>query len=364
MGMIENKRTIVPRALVRFPVLVLYIITFLCPPPLLHFTRSSTPTSSSTFYYANGLVNVSPFAISNTLLRGRRGGRVGQGGYRGSRSKTTTTSRKAAAQAMVTPPSQQKLANNPNDDGIKNIKSPPHHHEERVWMPPSQNVKHQRSGNIFTIRHPEDLLDFVIEDDRLSVVKVYASWCKTCQIFDMRYRKLASQYGDKYDTIKKNAAADSSSGNSARNIAKKGRVRFAEMELKDENAEILMSILSKSKQPLSLPYILMYYKGSGSRTTNNNGMVMRDFQCSPKKFRLLVDAVEELTSSDSEEISVVANGEEGLNHRSLPLNGGDLASSSQRSMDGTSSTTTTALMNGVGATQSYLSTLNNVNTAS
>ena len=34
------------------------------------------------------------------------------------------------------------------------------------------------------------------------LVKVYASWCKTCQVFDVRYRKLASQLGDKqYDPM-------------------------------------------------------------------------------------------------------------------------------------------------------------------
>ena len=37
-----------------------------------------------------------------------------------------------------------------------------------VWMPPSKNVD-QRRGKIFSIQKPQDLLDFVIEDERLSV---------------------------------------------------------------------------------------------------------------------------------------------------------------------------------------------------
>ena len=37
-----------------------------------------------------------------------------------------------------------------------------------VWVPPSQN-KAQKRGAIFTIHNPEDLLDFIIEDDRLCV---------------------------------------------------------------------------------------------------------------------------------------------------------------------------------------------------
>ena len=39
-----------------------------------------------------------------------------------------------------------------------------------VWVPPSQNIK-QRRGRIFRIEKPQDLLDFVIEDERLSVGK-------------------------------------------------------------------------------------------------------------------------------------------------------------------------------------------------
>ena len=37
-----------------------------------------------------------------------------------------------------------------------------------VWVTPSQN-KAQKRGTIFTIRNEEDLLDFIIEDDRLCV---------------------------------------------------------------------------------------------------------------------------------------------------------------------------------------------------
>ena len=37
-----------------------------------------------------------------------------------------------------------------------------------VWVPPSQNVS-QRRGEVFAIQQPQDLLDFVIEDERLSV---------------------------------------------------------------------------------------------------------------------------------------------------------------------------------------------------
>jgi hypothetical protein len=41
----------------------------------------------------------------------------------------------------------------------------------QVWVPPSQNID-QRRGNIFSIKEPEDLLDFVSEDERLCVGKL------------------------------------------------------------------------------------------------------------------------------------------------------------------------------------------------
>jgi hypothetical protein len=37
-----------------------------------------------------------------------------------------------------------------------------------AWKPPSQNKEQQR-GKVFSIQQPQDLLDFVVEDERLSV---------------------------------------------------------------------------------------------------------------------------------------------------------------------------------------------------
>eukprot|EP00571_Detonula_confervacea_P011526 CAMPEP_0172305536 /NCGR_PEP_ID=MMETSP1058-20130122/6792_1 /TAXON_ID=83371 /ORGANISM="Detonula confervacea, Strain CCMP 353" /LENGTH=458 /DNA_ID=CAMNT_0013017157 /DNA_START=337 /DNA_END=1714 /DNA_ORIENTATION=+ len=154
-----------------------------------------------------------------------------------------------------------------------------------VWMPPSQNVE-QRRGKIFSIQEPQDLFDFVVEDERLSVVKVYASWCKTCKVFDIRYRKLASQLGDKYN--------DSETGKS-NEITQKGRVRFAEMQYDNPNNEEMCILLNATK----LPYILMY-KGSKGK--------VKDFQCSPAKFQLLINDVNELADPAVVEEGVVANG--------------------------------------------------------
>ena len=68
------------------------------------------------------------------------------------------------------------------------------------------------------IKSPDDLKDFVIKDDRPSVIKVYASWCLTCKKFDLRYRKVAGIWGEKHGT----AVAEKSKFSD--------RVRFAQME--------------------------------------------------------------------------------------------------------------------------------------
>ena len=84
-------------------------------------------------------------------------------------------------------------------------------------------------------------------------MKVYASWCTTCKKFDLRYRKIASQYGDKQH-------ADNN------NHQRLGQVRFAEMQYdKEENREIC-NVLNAT----SFPYIIMY-KGSKGK--------IREFQC-------------------------------------------------------------------------------------
>ena len=41
--------------------------------------------------------------------------------------------------------------------------------QQKIWIPPSQ--QQQKRGNIYSITNPEDLLDFIIEDDQLCVGK-------------------------------------------------------------------------------------------------------------------------------------------------------------------------------------------------
>lgn len=48
--------------------------------------------------------------------------------------------------------------------------------DSTAWVPPSQSIE-QRRGNIFSIEKPEDLLNFVIEDESLSV----GEYCLICR---------------------------------------------------------------------------------------------------------------------------------------------------------------------------------------
>ena len=41
--------------------------------------------------------------------------------------------------------------------------------QQKVWIIPSQQQQQKRGNNIFSITNPEDLLDFISEDDRLCV---------------------------------------------------------------------------------------------------------------------------------------------------------------------------------------------------
>ena len=149
--------------------------------------------------------------------------------------------------------------------------------KEDVWVPPSQQLIETKS-KIFKIKNPEDLLHFISEDDRLCVVKVYASWCAACKKFDLRYRKLASKYGDKYSDAKGSPVA----------IKQKGRVRFAEIQYDNpQNQDLCDSVFDTT----SFPYILIY-KGQKGK--------VRGFHCTPSKFQLLANAVNELLAEEDE----------------------------------------------------------------
>ena len=101
-----------------------------------------------------------------------------------------------------------------------------------------------------------------------------ASWCKSCQKFGLRYKKLAAHY------------ADWSDKNDPENIVKIGQVRFAEVEF-NQNAKMCRSLGIKR-----LPY-LHFYRGAEGR--------LADFSAVPSKFNLVIEKMHELLDSSEEE---------------------------------------------------------------
>ena len=63
-------------------------------------------------------------------------------------------------------------------------------------LPPLFYTRGTTGPIIHNINSPSGLKEFVIADDRVAVIKVYAEWCKTCKQFDVRYRKVASIWGE------------------------------------------------------------------------------------------------------------------------------------------------------------------------
>lgn len=121
-------------------------------------------------------------------------------------------------------------------------------------------------------------------DSRLTVVKFYASWCKSCAKFGVRYKKLAKEHGDCFDPTGA--------------ITKEGNMRFAQVEFGD-NLKLCRSLGIKR-----LPYVYIYRGDEG---------LLCDFACGPKKFPVLIDKVNEYLGMSQEEIDFFRVFNEGNN---------------------------------------------------
>lgn len=104
----------------------------------------------------------------------------------------------------------------------------------------SRNTKKQiTKPNITTINGLDEFLEFLAEsDDRIVVIEFYAAWCKSCHKFGMKYKQLASMYGDKI--------------NDADEVVEKGQVRFAQVEY-GANVRLCKTFGIKK-----LPFVQMY----------------------------------------------------------------------------------------------------------
>ena len=144
---------------------VLSLVTLLCPP-------SSGPAGGiETSPFAVGFVNVAPIA-SGPIAAPTRGGPGRRNGgtpfFLNSPADATMTDPTASSPPRVAAANETAVSA-PRTTRTTDERAPPRKNDGRlqrrgVWMPPSQNP-----GMIFSIQQPQDLLDFVIEDERLGV---------------------------------------------------------------------------------------------------------------------------------------------------------------------------------------------------
>jgi len=139
----------------------------------------------------------------------------------------------------------------------------------------SNEIKY-KSPKIVKIESSEDYINFLKEDDRICVIKFYASWCKSCQKFGVKFRNMAKEEGDIIYT-------------KSQELIKPGRVRFAEIEY-SSNVELCRSLSIKR-----LPNVHLY-KGEVGQ--------LAAFPCGPSKFPILESKLESFLAMSDEEIEL------------------------------------------------------------
>ncbi|KAL7495139.1 hypothetical protein ACHAWT_003718 [Skeletonema menzelii] len=143
--------------------------------------------------------------------------------------------------------------------------------------------------NIVKIQSHQDYVNFLQEDDRLCLVKFYASWCKSCKRFGVSFRHLAFEEGDHL--------------NPNGEVVHVGNVRFAEVEYSQ------CAQLCKTLKVRKLPTVHYYKRGDGK---------LSELTCKPSQFQLVVDEMNRLVDGNGvDDIESIigmdseADGEEG-----------------------------------------------------
>jgi len=157
--------------------------------------------------------------------------------------------------------------------------------EESEWYsPPKKEAKlaqHVKVDIPEITSHADWLEQLQANEHRILVVKVYASWCKSCQKFGGLYHKLGKAQGDKMD---------SNSGT----LVTEGNLGMAAMEY-GRNSQ-LCKILGIKR----LPTVIFYHKCRP----------LTQFACKPADFHMVQEAVQHYTNLSTDELDFEADMEE------------------------------------------------------
>jgi len=134
---------------------------------------------------------------------------------------------------------------------------------------------------IVTINSEEEFEAFLNEDDRLCLVKFYATWCKACKAFGRQYERIGNNVGD----------LESKDGC----IVKEGEVRLAQIEF-GANSKFCRS-LGVRKVPS------MYFFSQGKKVDG--------FPSGPKKIAHTLEKLNHYRSLSLQELSFEADMNEG-----------------------------------------------------
>jgi len=134
-----------------------------------------------------------------------------------------------------------------------------------------------RKPKITQISSPEEFQKFLMEDDRLTMIRFYASWCKSCAKMGVHYKSIAREVGDHVITTTDGKEI----------VVRKGNVRIAEIEY-GANEEFCKALGIKK-----LPTVHFYSRGSK----------VDGFPAGPKKLPILKAKLAHYMSLDSKALS-------------------------------------------------------------
>eukprot|EP00525_Craspedostauros_australis_P006656 CAMPEP_0198133602 /NCGR_PEP_ID=MMETSP1442-20131203/59649_1 /TAXON_ID= /ORGANISM="Craspedostauros australis, Strain CCMP3328" /LENGTH=260 /DNA_ID=CAMNT_0043794727 /DNA_START=753 /DNA_END=1535 /DNA_ORIENTATION=+ len=146
-----------------------------------------------------------------------------------------------------------------------------------------ETVKGKTRIDLRSIEDDNMFDEFLQEDGRICVIRVYAHWCKSCQKVGLQLRRLGGEHGDLISVDERNE------------VVREGSVRFGELEY-GQNL-----LLCQSFGILKLPTVMIFWRGD----------MLDCFPCGPKKIPLLVEKLDRLLALSDDELRLEAKMREG-----------------------------------------------------